>query len=63
MDGTDPCACLRQPAVWMRGLVARSASKTALDELEHLSGVVPPDIQDNAETLIRMLREKLAHVD
>jgi hypothetical protein len=32
------------------------------DELEYLSGVIPPDKQDNAETLVTVLREKLVNV-
>lgn len=38
----------------------RDEIEEALDKLEYLFEVIPPEMQDNAETLIRMLREKLA---
>ena len=38
---------------------SRSEIETVLDELEYLFEVIPPEMQDNAERLISMLREKL----
>ena len=43
----------------MPGLTGRGEIEEALDRLEYIFEVVPPEIQDNVETLIRMLREKL----
>jgi hypothetical protein len=43
----------------MHELNTRSEIETVLDELEYLFEVIPPDMQDNAEHLITMLREKL----
>ena len=37
--------------------------ETVLDELEYLFEIIPPEMQDDAETLIRQLREKLANAD
>ena len=47
-------------AVRMHELTSRSEIETVLDELEYLFEVIPPDMQDNAEKLISMLRDKLA---
>ena len=32
---------------------------TALDEMEYLFEVIPPELQDSAEQLIHLLRQKL----
>ena len=45
----------------MHELQSRSEIETVLDELEYLFEVIPPDMQDGAEQLISLLREKLAH--
>ena len=45
----------------MNELTSRNEIETVLDELEYLFEVIPPDMQDNAEKLISMLREKLAN--
>ena len=39
----------------------RDEIEMVLDELEYLFEVIPPDMQDNAENLITVLREKLAN--
>jgi hypothetical protein len=44
----------------MHELKDRDQIETALDELEYLFEVIPPDMQDNAEKLITLLRRKLA---
>jgi hypothetical protein len=56
----DPYAYLHQVAVRMHELNTRKAIETVLDEHAHLFEVIPPEMQDNAERLIGMLREKLA---
>ena len=60
MNGIDPYAYMQQVAVKMDELTAREESETLLDELEYLFEVIPPDMQDNAEKLIGLLRDKLA---
>jgi hypothetical protein len=58
----DPYASIQAVALRMRELETRHAIETALDELEYVFEVIPPELQDNAEQLIGMLREKLANV-
>ena len=61
MNGVDPYAYMQQVAVRMNELTSRNEIETVLDELEYLFEVLPPEMQDNAEKLISMLREKLAN--
>lgn len=61
MNGIDPYAYMQQVAVRMNELTSRNEIETVLDELEYLFEVIPPDMQDNAEKLISMLREKLVN--
>jgi hypothetical protein len=61
MNGIDPYAYMQQVAIKMNELTARDEIETVLDELEYLFEVIPPEMQDNAEKLISLLREKLAH--
>ncbi len=63
MNGIDPYAYMQQVAVKMDELTARDEIETVLDELEYLFEVIPPEMQDNAEKLISMLREKLARAN
>ncbi len=60
MNGIDPYAYMQQVAIKMDELTARQEIETVLDEMEYLFEVIPPEMQDNAEKLISMLREKLA---
>lgn len=60
MNGIDPYAYMQQVAVKMDQLNGRDEIETVLDELEYLFEVIPPEMQDNAEKLISMLREKFA---
>jgi hypothetical protein len=60
MSGRDPYAYMHQVALRLNDLNSRKEIETALDDLEYLFEVIPPELQDNAETLIGMLREKLA---
>lgn len=46
----------------MHNLHRREDIESALDELEYVFEVIPPELQDNAEQLIGMLREKLTRV-
>ena len=61
MNGIDPYAYMQQVAVTMDELTARDEIETVLDELEYLFEIIPPDMQDNAEKLIGLLRDKLAN--
>ena len=63
MHGIDPYAYMQQVAVKMNGLITRNEIETVLDEMEYLFEVIPPEMQDNAEKLISMLREKLSRTD
>jgi len=61
MNGIDPYAYMQQVAVKMDELTERDEIETVLDELEYLFEVIPPEMQDNAEKLIGLLRDKLAN--
>ncbi len=61
MNGIDPYAYMQQVAVKMDELTGRDEIETVLDELEYLFEVIPPEMQDNAEILIGLLRDKLAN--
>jgi hypothetical protein len=63
MNGIDPYAYLQQVALRMHELNTRKDIEPVLDELEYLFEVIPPEMQDNAERLIGMLRNKLADAD
>ena len=60
MSGIDPYAYMQQVASRMQELKSRSEIETVLDELEYLFEVIPPELQDNAEQLIGMLRDRLS---
>lgn len=59
MNGVDPYAYMQQVAMRLNDLTNRDEIETVLDELEYLFEVIPPDLQDNAEKLIAILRDKL----
>jgi len=59
MNGVDPYAYMQQVSMKLNDINSRSEIETVLDELEYLFEVIPPDMQDNAEKLIAILREKL----
>jgi len=61
MSGIDPYAYMQQVSMQIHKLKSRSDIGTALDELEYLFEVIPPEMQDSAEQLITMLRKKLAN--
>lgn len=60
MGGIDPYAYMQQVSLRMHELNTRKDIEPVLDELEYLFEVIPPEMQDNAEQLIGMLRKKLA---
>jgi len=59
MSGIDPYAYMQQVSIRLHELDTRDEIETVLDELAHSFEVIPPDMRDNAEKLIAMLREKL----
>lgn len=61
MNGIDPYAYMQQVAMKMDEITERQEIETVLDELEYLFEVIPPEMQDNAEKLIGLLRDKLAN--
>ena len=61
MSGVDPYAYMQQVSMDMDKLTTREDIESVLDDLEYLFEVIPPEMQENAETLISLLREKLAH--
>lgn len=60
MSGIDPYSYMYQVSTRLHKLKSRDEIETALDELEYLFEVIPPDMQDNAENLIALLRRRLA---
>ena len=60
MNGIDPYAYMNKIALNMDNLVNKNEIEIVLDEIEYLFEVIPPEMQDNAEVLIEMLRKKLA---
>ena len=61
MNGIDPYAYMQQVAIKMDELTDRQEIETVLDEVEYLFEVIPPEMQDDAEKLIGLLRAKLAN--
>jgi len=61
VNGIDPYAYMQQVAVTMDELTDRDEIETVLDELEYLFEIIPPEMQDNAEKLIGLVRDKLAN--
>ena len=61
MNGVDPYTYMQQVARRMPELNSRAEIEPVLDKLEYLFEAMPPDMQDGAEQLITMLRERLAN--
>lgn len=59
MNGIDPYSYMQQVALQLHELTGRRQIEEVLDELEYLFEVIPPEMQDPAEQLILILREKL----
>ncbi|MET0052560.1 MAG: hypothetical protein ABW095_15975 [Candidatus Thiodiazotropha sp.] len=59
MYGIDPHATLQKIATRLDSLSERDEIVTALDEVEYVFEVIPPEMQDTAEQIIALLRQKL----
>jgi len=59
MNGVDPYTYMQNISLNMKNLVTKKDIETVLDEIEYLFEVIPPEMQDNAEVLIEILRKKL----
>ena len=57
--GVDPYTHLAEVARTIDTLTRRDEIEAVLDEVEYLFEVIPPELQDLAEPIIRDLREKL----
>jgi hypothetical protein len=62
MSGITPYITLEQIAARMKDLDTYDAVNDALDEVEYLFEVIPPELQEPAENLIAQLREKLKNL-
>jgi len=60
MPGVDPYGYLTKVSRAMDTLTQRDEIETALDEVEYLFEVIPPELQDLAEPIIQALRRKLS---
>jgi hypothetical protein len=63
MSGVTPYITLAQIAARMKEMNTYEEVNEALDEVEYLFEVIPPELQDPAETLISQLREKLKNLE
>jgi hypothetical protein len=63
MSGVTPYITLAQIAARMKDMNTYDEVNAALDEAEYLFEVIPPELQDPAETLISQLREKLKNLE
>jgi uncharacterized protein YjgD (DUF1641 family) len=59
MTGVTPYRTLHDIARALPELTRREEIEAALDELEFLFEVIPPELQEYAETVIEALRRKL----
>ena len=57
--GVDPYKYLAKVSRTIDALRQRDQIETVLDEVEYLFEVIPPELQDLAETIIEALRKKL----
>ena len=62
MAVVHPDRYINEIARRMPELTGRDEIEEVLDRLEYVYEVVPPEMQENVETLIRMLRDKLKDV-
>ena len=63
MSGVTPYITLAQIAARMKDMNTYDEVSEALDEVEYLFEVIPPELQDPAETLVLQLREKLKYLE
>ena len=59
MSGVTPYISMNRIAARLDELDTLESVTEALDEVEYLFEVIPPELQEPAETLIALLREKL----
>lgn len=59
MSGITPYRTLHDIARSLPQLTQRAEIEAALDEMEYLFEVIPPDMQEYAEPVIDALRKKL----
>ena len=59
MSGVDPYSYMHQVSMRLHEMTDRDELEKALDRMEDLFKVIPPEMQDNAEQLIGLLRERL----
>jgi len=59
MSGVTPYRTIHDIARALPELTRREDIEAALDELEFLFEVIPPELQEHAETVIQSLRAKL----
>lgn len=60
MASTDPYIRLHEISRGMEIPTQQGDIEAALDQVEHLSEAIPPEMQDLAEPFIETLRKKLA---
>jgi len=63
MSGITPYITLEQIAARMKDMDTCDAVSEALDEVEYLFEIIPPELQEPAETLIDQLRDKLKKLE
>ena len=63
MSGVTPYITLEKIAARMKDMNTCDEVNEALDEVEYLFEVIPPELQEPAETLIAQLRDKLKNLD
>ena len=59
MSGVTPYLSMHKIAARLDELDTYESVTEALDEVEYLFEVIPPELQEPAETLIGLLRDKL----
>jgi hypothetical protein len=59
MKGVNPYVSMEEISMNLHQLESRHDIEKALDEMEYLFEIIPPELQDNAEKLIALLHEKL----
>jgi hypothetical protein len=59
MSGVTPYISMNRIAARLDELDTFESITEALDEVEYLFEVIPPELQEPAETLIALLRDKL----
>ncbi len=63
MSGINPYITIQEIAARVKDLNSYASINAALDELEYLFEVIPPESQEPAETLIAQLTDKLNNLN